>query len=783
MANFKILARAVLELGAELISSDGIALYELVKNAFDAGSPRVVVRMVLALPYRHYRMAMDQVEGGRLNESTTLRELLEEVLSKIDSRCPGDVRTRFARILGQPTTIDAFREKLREAYSDTTWISVEDEGEGMSLEMLESVYLTIGTQHRLEQRKKSDRVLLGEKGVGRLSTMRLGDVLKVTTSMRGERNQNYLEIDWRWFSNNLGKDLTAIEIAPTRGEEKGDRNVSGTVIRIEHLNSDWSVAKLQELAETEFNKLSDPFLPDRDRYKIRLYFNEERIYPTSLERRFLDMAHARLTGTYHVPKEAPPSLTYEVKYDLHHKHDAGTIAFTDVTSITSNTGATPKTLRDLGAFEVELYWYNRGLFRKLLTDKKELAAMREFVANWGGGLMVYRDGFRVNPYGGPEDDWLQLDPIAFKRTGFKVNRSQIVGRVTIGTKDNPKLVDQTNREGLRSCPEKEALVEILRNLLTVRFHGFLNRIDKEMKAHEKYDFDELKEGIADQEKAIRRSVRALAEKYPEAKEIAVSLDELIEEFWDFLRKVEAVRESMDDELEKYVHLAGLGLMVEILIHELERATENALKAVAESRETGIPPRAPAFKMLEAELKTLEKRLRVLDPLSISGRQTKTTFDVVQLVNDVLEAHREQFKRHQIRVMVEVSPKPMPIRVKAVIGMFIQVLENLLANSAYWLKIQKTVDKNFHPAITIALDARKFEMRLTDNGPGIPLKNRERVFEAFWTSKPRGRGKGLGLYISRQLAAYHGAELTLDEDKVKNGHLKTFVLSFKGVAGE
>ena len=64
-----------------------------------------------------------------------------------------------------------------------------------------------------------------------------------------------------------------------------------------------------------------------------------------------------------------------------------------------------------------------------------------------------------------------------------------------------------------------------------------------------------------------------------------------------------------------------------------------------------------------------------------------------------------------------------------------------------------------------------------------MKNRERIFEAFWTSKPRGRAKGLGLYISRQLAAYHGAELTLDENKVKNGHLHTFVFSFKGVAIE
>ena len=242
-------------------------------------------------------------------------------------------------------------------------------------------------------------------------------------------------------------------------------------------------------------------------------------------------------------------------------------------------------------------------------------------------------------------------------------------------------------------------------------------------------------------------------------------------------------ESFEDELEKYVHLAGLGLMVEILVHELERATQNALKAVGESKEKGLPPRAPAFKTLEAEFKTLEKRLRVLDPLSISGRQTKTQFDVVSLVNDVVESHKEQFRRHRIRVEIEVTPKPVPVRVKAVVGMFIQVIENLISNSMYWLKIQQTVSKEFQPAISIAIDARKFELRVTDNGPGIPEKNKERVFDAFWTSKPAGRGKGLGLYISRQLATYHGAELRLDDEKVKNGRLHSFVFSFRGVANE
>ncbi len=51
---FKVTARTLLQLGSELISSDAIAFYELIKNAFDANSPKVVVRVIIRVPYSVY---------------------------------------------------------------------------------------------------------------------------------------------------------------------------------------------------------------------------------------------------------------------------------------------------------------------------------------------------------------------------------------------------------------------------------------------------------------------------------------------------------------------------------------------------------------------------------------------------------------------------------------------------------------------------------------------------------------------------------------------------------
>ncbi len=110
------------------------------------------------------------------------------------------------------------------------------------------------------------------------------------------------------------------------------------------------------------------------------------------------------------------------------------------------------------------------------------------------------------------------------------------------------------------------------------------------------------------------------------------------------------------------------------------------------------------------------------------------------------------------------------------GMFIQVIENLISNSVYWLKQKLDMEPSFKPAITITVRTADKEVLFTDNGSGIDPADREDVFRPFFTRKPPGQGKGLGLYISRQIAEYHGATLDLDRAKDRQtGHLHTFIL--------
>src|SRR5262249_25626560 len=131
----------------------------------------------------------------------------------------------------------------------------------------------------------------------------------------------------------------------------------------------------------------------------------------------------------------------------------------------------------LGPFTMRAYWFNRQLIRAS-ANIPNFQYVKKTVNEWAGGLMLYRDGFRVHPYGGPDDDWLDLDQRAFASQGYKVNRRQIIGKVDVTSSANPELIDQTNREGLRDSDEKRALVKLLKHVLETEMRVFLNSVEK-----------------------------------------------------------------------------------------------------------------------------------------------------------------------------------------------------------------------------------------------------------------------------------------------------------------
>ena len=608
--------------------------------------------------------------------------------------------------------------------------------------------------------------------------MRLGRRLHVRTTTVGEAQWNLLDIDWGWFSHDSDKLLNEVSVQPRRGPKKNNRDESGTTIRIAALSSEWSSSKLEKIAKEEFSKLTDPFLK-KTLYPISLRFNDEIVAIRPLSDVIFEQAHATVETQFRIDKG--PRLSTRIDYRRYGKTKTITEDGAHLLNIASLSS--PRVLLSLGPFDMRMFWFNR----RVLTAVEgigDLRAVREQVAEWSGGLMVYRDGFRVYPYGGHDDDWLDLDRKAFGSGGYKVNRAQIVGKVDISTLDNPRLTDQTNREGLRECPETQAIKSLLQHVLRQQFKPFLDLVDNDEKFKERLTFADIEERVEQQERQLQENIQALAAKYPiltQDPKILAELRRTSQGIRDVMDQASLLAQSFERGRAQLVHLAGLGLMVESVAHELNRATSNALSTLADARERkGSVTLEELGPPLETQLKTLQKRLRIIDPLTTSGRQVKERFEVVEIVGLVVKGHEAQYRRHSVRGVMQVIPDERhTLHVKMVKGMVVQVLENLLSNSTYWLKQQRRYEGSFNPVLTITVDTDAKEIRVHDNGPGVAPDRKEDIFEAFVTTKPPGEGKGLGLFISREIAMYHGASLVLsDRRSPHKSKLNTFVFALK-----
>ena len=782
---FKMTARTILQLGAELISSDSIAFYELIKNAFDADSRQVEIDVYLRIGFDDYLRHRENVLTGVYSSTFSLETCKQAIIHDLDPSAP-----LVNEFLGEIHSASSFPELAR-LLDEANFIEIKDSGHGMSAEDLNEIYLTIGTHHRkkqLEERRLSRQItgksatsvrpILGEKGLGRLSVMRLGWRLRVDTTSTGEQFWNRLDVNWREFADEEAL-VEDIPVFPAQGSQKEQSSVSGTRIRISGLTSDWSSDKLGGIARAEFSKLTDPFVP-QTRYPINVRFNEQIVPIPRFEGILFHYSHATVEAQY-VVEGGEPRFFGEVKYKTEHRETTFNLDKNDLLGICKPL--TVNQLRSLGPFSVRFYWYNRRILTAIegIGDRAEV---RKLVNAWSGGLKVYRDGFRVNPYGSPDDDWLDLDHRALASSGYVVNRAQIIGVVAISSLLNPALTDQTNREGLRDTPEKIVLATLLKHLVEVQFRRFLIEVDKEVKAQVPASFEDLEERVEDEERLVQHNLQLLLSRYPEIRkdrEIFGPISDAIRRIRSLMDEASRLAESYKEGHSELTNLAGIGLMVEIVAHELNRATDHTLRIIAEAdRYAASKELENVLETLRAQMQTLQKRLRILDPLSTAGRQRKETFDLVSWVEQILASHHAQFSRHNVKLTFLVTPLEKVMRVRMVKGMCVQILENLLSNSMYWLKHRKSLDREFHPEIKVAIDIEAKTLSLTDNGPGIPLERNTQVFQPFFTTKPPGEGHGLGLYVSKEIANYNEAELKLsDQPTIHGDRLNTFVLRLKG----
>src|SRR5687767_7729634 len=144
--SFKVTARTILQLGAELISSDAIAFYELIKNAFDAKSKNVDVRVVVRIPHN---IVIDCLQ--ELNENRTNRNYVANRFAHIRKKLVDNINHELSDAQDFQNQIEKIddADDLELLIRKSNYIVFNDQGDGMSSDDLRDIYLTIGTRHRV----------------------------------------------------------------------------------------------------------------------------------------------------------------------------------------------------------------------------------------------------------------------------------------------------------------------------------------------------------------------------------------------------------------------------------------------------------------------------------------------------------------------------------------------------------------------------------------------------------------------------------------------------------
>ena len=411
----------------------------------------------------------------------------------------------------------------------------------MSLADLRINFLVIGTPSR---KREVDAALaggalaspyLGEKGIGRLSAMRLGERLRVETARAIDKSLNLLEIDWRDFAD-IDAMLGEVHVAPETGGDKPTNDWSGTSIVMSDLLDNWTPSRVRAMCDYEFARLTDPFVDPAKRPRIALFWNGiAKPFPCAVQ----PSRRGTRTRNRQIRDGGRSSIAHDDRgrrrSGFEHPFETETVslALEDLQgALVGRDGELEdQALASVGPFTFEAHWFNRRrLSRVDATGEKR--AIRELQEQWSG-ILLFRDRFRVFPYGEDEDDWLELDRRALRRSGYTLNKTQFVGRVNISRAGNPALVDQTNREGLRVTPEQRVLLQVIRYAIQDRLGEFMRGVERQYKG-QKMDLSHTKSQVNDLETRVKTAIRQLRKLTPpEGTESINQLQQTFAEFSDF----------------------------------------------------------------------------------------------------------------------------------------------------------------------------------------------------------------------------------------------------------
>lgn len=833
-ARIEVHPSVLFKLGEDLITDEVQAVAELVKNAYDADSDHAVVRIVttrgpdefpddkgyVEVIDRGHGMTLDAIRRGWLTVSNSLKlrmkqgggttrrgrtPLGDKGLGRLGAQRLGHRLTITTTPAGEDATYTlSFDWRMFRDFEQLSDVNVEIRtSEGSSRAGTTVLISDLRSPERLakveEVEKELAKIISPYKGV---------DGFKLYGSVDGT------DLDLSGLETKL-RNAAVIHYDLTFDED--DELTIGGRMRLAGLrpNSKQDRAAFDRACETDAGEGLLRFLQEKPEGK------DYRLRPSGGDGWWAEFETVvRLSGLE--PRLVSPAVQLSILAD----HDSPEAGGDGAEDLIASPGPF---LGEIDAFNLGAgaadYIEGFGSLRELRKQVTDLA-----------GVRIYRDGFNIRTDG----DWLGLGK-GWTSGGswYGLRPSNTLGYLALSARDNVQLIETTDREGFSRTPHYENFVKVMESFVAVshKVQEFIGR--RAVDYRKKYD--ELSEGSAPQtardmtdrlgstlaaapdqranleraRKDLEADRRTAEEIVQRARDLEDGLDDggrdligpirelgqhaasgvaALDKIDEFIAEIESQQrvgerlqgefDSLEDQLSLTYETMGVGLIAEALSHEIANITDRLARRTSEVANylDRVHPRDRRLidfvEHVRSSISGLRRQIAHLAPSMRYVRERRERFALGDLLGEVADYFTARWDGEKLRVSLDAVDDVTVVMNR---GKAIQIFDNLLLNSEYWLREDVRLGRLERGEVSI--HAVGASVRVADNGRGVDPEIEHSLFEPFTTRKPRGRGRGLGLFIVERLLETDGCSIALLSDRNSAGRRYIFNVDLGSVVAD
>lgn len=713
------------------------------------------------------------------------------IISRLGQELVARQETALAELIKNAFDADATSVTLIFENTDTPGgqLEIVDDGLGMTRSQLVDGFMRLASTEKIDNPTsiRYGRKRAGRKGIGRFAVQRLGEELEIITQTLNTNAALRVNIDWRKFSG--GKELASVSnrIKVVTKERK-----EGTTLRINKLRESWSEEDIKAVYRNVTDLIQPSTLFDKRKGKDNGHVTQDgqgivKDDFDNIDPGFEIIFYRRVNKKLHLIASKETEILQHALAVIEGYVDENGYGYWSVTSEKldinelavaigkdrENHKAPFEHLRNVD-FIAHYYIYNSTLLpRSVVSTIKKLAAAK-------GGIRIYRNGFRVRPYGEPDNDWLGLDASTRARDILPPHaNSNFFGFVEIIDRAGKQFEETSGRERLVENKAFEELQDFVSRVLKAAVLRVAEvRGKKQTTGQKDWDRKNSAERLSDAAAKLAQAIQAARAETRSGTGGAAQLDEydkLLEtaqEVVDELKLSASEQDELLQELGMLRVLATLGLVIGEFTHEVKATLYSS---------------SLAAKNLVASLRKGSKQLVTAEDLKFNIERFQTY--VSYFDDSIMENSHRELRPQNLPVLAKRFAETISPAASAA-GIKFQPIQydryDLITrpmHTSEWASIffnlytnaQKAIMRaNAQGKILIKLgkEGGRIYLKFADNGDGIPPENVDRIFNAFFTtSSPASRrageeeelrGSGLGLKIVKDIVESYSGSISLTE---------------------